>query len=120
MRTFRNLVLASALASALLTAGCGGSGRYIQRGMDAYKFGDYPLAMETLIYADTEAGKMNQKGEVRYLVYRGLTAYKLGKKEEALTFLMKGKVAYKAGDPKWLTEDIEDEMNKTLAALGAK
>jgi len=33
---------------------------------------------------------------------------------------MKGKVAYKAGDPKWLTEDIEDEMNKTLAALGAK
>ena len=76
--------------------------------------------METLIYADTEAGKMNQKGEVKYLVYRGLTAYKLGKKDEARTFLLKGKAAYKAGDPKWIPEEIEDEMNKTLTELGAK
>jgi hypothetical protein len=120
MRTIRNLVLATALASALFTAGCGGSGRFIQRGMDAYKYGDYPLAMETFDYVEKEAGKMNDKGEVRYLVYRGLTAYKLGKKEEALKLLRQGKAAYKAGDPKWLSEEIEDEMTKTLAELGSK
>jgi len=116
MITIRNLVF----VSALVVAGCGGSSKYIQRGMDAYKFGDYPLAMQTLVFAETDGGKMNQKGEVRYLVYRGLTANRLGKKDEAIKLLTQGKAAYKAGDPKWLSEDIEDEMTKALAELGAK
>lgn len=116
MRTIRNLVL----VSALLVAGCGGSGKYIQRGMDAYKYGDYPLAMQTFVFVETDGGKRNPKGELRYLVYRGLTAAKLGKKTEAVKFLTEGKAALAAGDANWLSQDIEDEMTRTLGELAAK
>lgn len=116
MRALRMMVLVGAVA----LLGCGGSGRYVGRGMDAYKFGDYPLALETFQWIEHEGLELNPKGEVRYLVYRGLTLVHLGKKDEGKAYLLKGRAAYQQGDPGWLPRDIVTEMEETLAQMGVK
>lgn len=100
--------------------GCGGSGRFVGRGMDAYKYGDYALAADTFRYIETEGLALNPKGEVRLLVYQGLSLVHLGKKDEGKASLIKGRDAYRAGDPKWLPPEIVTEMDETLAQLGVK
>jgi len=116
MQAMRMVVLVAAVS----LFGCGGSGRFVARGMDAYKYGDYPLAAEHFNYIEREGFELNPKGEVRYLVYRGLTLVKLGKAAEGKAYLLKGREAYRAGDPKWLPQDIVTEMDETLAQLGAQ
>jgi hypothetical protein len=106
------LVLAVAFAVA-----CGGPGRFIQKGIDAYARGDYPDAAQRFTELEGDQGHMNPKGQVRYLVYRGLTAFHLGKKDEAKALLVKGKAAYDAGDPKWLPPQTVEEMNAVLGGL---
>lgn len=116
MRALRMMVVIAAVA----LLGCGGAGRFVGRGMDAYKFGDYPLALETFQYIEQEGLELNPKGEVRYLVYRGLTLVHLGKKDEGKAYLLKGRAAYQQGDPNWLPPGIVTEMEETLAQMGAK
>jgi hypothetical protein len=116
MQAMRMMVLVAAVA----LFGCGGSGRFVQRGIDAYKYGDYPLALEHFNYIEGEHLELNPKGEVRYLVFRGLTLVHLGKKDEGVKYLVKGREAYRAGDPKWLPQEIVTEMEETLAQLGVK
>lgn len=116
MKAMRMVVLAAAVT----LLGCGGSGRFVQRGMDAYKFGDYPLAAEHFNYVEREGLELNPKGEVRFLVYRGLTLVHLGKKDEGKALLIKGRATYRQGDPRWLPPEIVTEMEETLAALGAR
>jgi len=115
MRAMRMLLLVGAVA----LFGCNSTGRFVQRGMDAYKYGDYPLAAEHFEYVEREGMELNPKGEVRFLVYRGLTLVHLGKKDEGKALLLKGRAAYQAGDPRWLPADIVTEMDDTLAQLGA-
>ncbi|APR77068.1 Hypothetical protein A7982_02415 [Minicystis rosea] len=108
------------LVLAVALFGCGGAGRFVGRGMDAYKYGDYANAIEHFNYIEREGLKLNERGEVRYLVYRGLTLAHLGKKDEAKAYLLKGKAAYAAGDPNWLPTEIVSEMDQMLAELGVK
>jgi hypothetical protein len=108
------------LVAAVSMFGCGGAGRFVGRGMDAYKFGNYGLAVETFDYIEKENLPMNPKGEVRLLVYRGLSLVHLGKKDEGRDALIKGRAAYRDGDPKWLPPEIVTEMDETLAHLGVK
>lgn len=115
MRAVRMAVL----VSALLLAGCG-TGRFVQRGMDAYKFGDYALAAETFDWIEQEDLRLNAQGEVRFYVYRGLTLVHLGKKDAGRAMLLKGRALYQQGDPRWLRPEIVTEMDETLAQLGAK
>lgn len=108
------------LVAAVTMFGCGGAGRFVGRGMDAYKYGDYGLALETFDYIEKENLPMNPKGEVRLLVYRGLALVHMGKKDEGRAELLKGRAAYRGGDPKWLPAEIVTEMDETLAQLGVK
>lgn len=116
MQALRMVVFVAAVA----LMGCGGSGRYVGRGMLAYNAGDYPLALETFQWIEQEGLQLNQQGEVRYLVYRGLTLVHLGKKDEGKAYLLKGREAYRQGDPKWLKPEIVTEMEETLAQMGVK
>lgn len=116
MRAMRMVMLVAAVA----LLGCGGSGRFVGRAMDAYKYGDYPLAMEHFGYIEREGLELNAAGEVRFLVYKGLTLAHLGKNNEGVKFLVKGREAYRAGNPKWLAPEIVTEMEETLQAAGVK
>jgi hypothetical protein len=112
----RHLIFIAAAAAALSAAGCGGSGRYVQRGMDAYSAGDYPLALETFDWITKNNVVLNAKGHCRYVVYRGLTAVHLGKKDEGKSLLVTGKQEC-ATDPRWLSPEITTEVDETLKSL---
>lgn len=116
MHGLRMVVMAAALA----LVACGGSGRFVGRGMLAYNVGDYPLALETFQWIEQEGLELNQAGEVRYLVYRGLTLVHLGKQAEGKAYLLKGRAAYQAGNPSWLKPEVVTEMEETLAQMGAQ
>ncbi len=109
--------LAGVVLAAVFTVACGGPGRFIQKGIDAYQRGDYPSAAQRFTELEGDQGHMNPKGQVRYLVFRGLTAYHLGRKDEAKTLLVQGKAAYAAGDPRWLPPETVAEMNAVLGGL---
>lgn len=116
MASIRWVVLVAAVA----LFGCGGTGRFVGRGMEAYKYGDYANAAEHFDYIEKEGLQLNAQGEVRFFVYKGLTLVHLGKKDEGLKFLLKGRELYRAGNPKWLAAEIVTEMDETIAQLGAK
>jgi hypothetical protein len=107
------------IAAALFLVACG-AGRFVGRGMQAYEFGDYPLALENWQFIEREGVALNEAGEVRFLVYKGLTLVHMGKKEEGKAYLLKGRAAYQAGNPKWLKPEIVTEMEETLAQMGAQ
>jgi hypothetical protein len=89
-------------------AGCGGTGRFVQRGIDAYNVGEYNLAIEHFSYIDREGLVLNAKGTCRYLTYRGLSLVHLGKKEEGLAYLAKAREAC-APDPAWVPREAAAE-----------
>lgn len=116
MQAMRVVVLVAAVA----LFGCGGAGRFVQRGINAYDDGDYPLAMEHFAYIESEEMDLNPKGEVRYLVYKGLALVHLGRRDEGLKYLVKGREAYRAGNPRWLPQGTVAEMDQTLAQFGVR
>jgi hypothetical protein len=101
----------------LFLAGCGGTGRFVQRGIDAYNVGEYNLAIEHFTYIDREGYVLNAKGTCRYLAYRGLSLVHLGKRDEGIAYLAKSKEAC-APDPRWLPSDIGTEVDATMAQAG--
>ncbi len=106
-------------AGVLSLAACGGSGRFVQRGINAYNVGEYGLAIEHFQYIDKEGIVLNAKGTCRYLTYRGLANIHLGKKDEGLAYLAKAKEACKP-DPNWLPPEAATEMETALKKLGGQ
>lgn len=102
---------------ALLTIGCGGTGRFIQKGIDQYERDNYRGALHEWDDLSGSEGSMNDKGLVRYLVYRGLTHYHLGQRSYAIVFLKRGNEAYARGNALWLNPHTVQEMNAALADL---
>jgi hypothetical protein len=116
MKAMRAVILAAAVA----VVGCGGTGRYVGRGIQMYNAGNYENAIEQLDYVRQNNIALDGKASVRWLVYRGLAAAHLHRKEEAIEYLKQGKAAYQQGDPKWLPPEIVTEMDETLKQLGAQ
>ena len=102
---------------ALLAIGCGGTGRFIQKGIDQYERDNYRGALHEWDDLSGSEGSMNDKGLVRYLVYRGLTHYHLGQRSYAIVFLQRGHAAYERGNALWLNPHTVQEMNAALADL---
>lgn len=103
----------------LFLAGCGGSGRFVQRGIDAYNVGEYNLAMEHFTYIDREGMVLNAKGTCRYLTYRGLSLVHLGKRDEGLAYLVKAREAC-APDPRWVPAEVATEVDATMAQVAGR
>jgi hypothetical protein len=102
---------------ALLAIGCGGAGRFIQKGIDQYERDNYRGALHEWDDLSGSEGSMNEKGLVRYLVYRGLTHYHLDQRSYAIVFLRRGHEAYARGNAMWLKPSTVQEMNAALADL---
>lgn len=102
---------------ALLAIGCGGTSRFIQKGIDQYERDNYRGALHEWDDLSGSEGSMNDKGLVRYLVYRGLTHYHLGQRSYAIVFLKRGNEAYQRGNALWLNPHTVHEMNDALADL---
>jgi len=102
--------------SALLAIGCG-SGRFVQRGIDAYDRLDYRAAMAQWTELSDDEADLNAKGFVRYMVYRGLTHYHLGQRPAAMHYLSRGRAVYERNGKKYLKPEIVAEMDRALADL---
>lgn len=90
---------------ALMAGGCG-MGRFVQRGINYYHGGAYPLAMQEFKGVEPYETELNPKGLCRYLVYRGLTHQRLGDAQGAAAFLGRARPVCAAGDPRWLDPAI--------------
>jgi hypothetical protein len=104
---------------AALSAACGGSGAYIQKGVEQYNRQNYRGALYEWNELNGSESSMDQETLARYLVYRGLTHYHLDQRPFAIVFLSRGKDAYARGSSVWLSSEIVSEMNKALANLQA-
>ena len=112
--------------AAVLLIGCGGPGKSVKQGSDAYARANYGGAMVQWRYVEHGEAQMKDRDRVRYLVYRGLTHYRLYERSNdptdaaaALHFLARGQAAYDAGKPKWLDPETVSDMKVALARLAA-
>jgi hypothetical protein len=115
---------AAVLVAGAALAGCSFPGPHVQRAMDYYDRGDYPHAMDAC--RDAGEPKEVDRGGItgatprtvtRYLVFCGLTRYHLGERAKAKELLTAGKEAFSKGEPIWLPQKVEAEMNDALEDL---
>jgi hypothetical protein len=111
MRALRVLFLVGSVA---LLSACG-TGRFVARGIDAYKLGDYENAVSQFAYIEREGIPLNDKGECRYLAYNGLALWHVGKKSNGVDYLMKARTACR--EPSWLPSEISAEMDGIFAQI---
>jgi hypothetical protein len=102
-----------------LALGCGGSGRYLQRGVERYEHTDYRGALKQWNELNGSEGSMNDRVLTRYLVYRGLTHYHLSQRSLALVFLSRGKEVSARVPAGTINTMTVAEMDKALADLNA-
>ncbi len=107
-RATRRILLPLAALPLLLAAGCG-MGRFVQRGINFYHGGAFPLAMQEFRGVEPYELELNPKGLCRYLVYRGLTHQRLGEAQLAASYLGRARPVCSGGDPRWLDPAIAAE-----------
>lgn len=100
----------------LFTAGCG-VGRHVQKGMNDYERGDYPLAAERFQDLEAHEDEMNDKGLARYLVYRGLTEYRLGHADAARSYLVRAQQVLAKTPPETVKPRVLLDVDSALADL---